>query len=108
MAKNDIVPKALDGEVLPPAKWRLQGFDTFNEFEGDDAFYDIPGEYDTEAEVRAAAERQYEELKKTQPDHGLRDTLYIIDPNGNRSRFWPADTPDWVRAANEDMRRAGF
>ncbi len=101
---NKIVPKAHDGEVLPPAKWRLRGYDTF---EGGDAFYDIPGEYDTQDEALAAAQRYSDELKESQ-DLELRDQIFIIGPNGKVSRFWPADTPEWVFAAYADRRRAGL
>ncbi|OGC89079.1 hypothetical protein A3D70_01665 [Candidatus Adlerbacteria bacterium RIFCSPHIGHO2_02_FULL_54_18] len=90
---NQIAKKVLEGEVLPPAKWRIEGYDTFEG--GEDAFYPLDGEYDTEAEVRAAAQRQLDRLEKEQPsessggqgDLGIQDQVFIVDPEGRRMRF---------------------
>lgn len=72
-------------------KWTLRGLDTF---EGPNAFYDIEGEYDTEEEVRAAAQAHLRRLEQDQPSSssggqfrgGIQDRVYIISPSGARQR----------------------
>jgi hypothetical protein len=73
-------------------KWTLQGYDTFEG--GSDAYYRLDGEYGSEAEARAAAGKQLEELEKSQPsetsggqDGGIQDQVYIVSPEGKRTRF---------------------
>lgn len=72
------------------AKWRLKGLDTF---EGE--YYDIPGEYDSQAEVEKAARDKLNELEKTQPAAtsggqgfgGIQDRVFIVTPEGGMRRF---------------------
>lgn len=73
--------------------WKLEGYDTFEG--GPDAFYPLDGEFATEAEARDAARARLAELEKTQPSatsggqsqFGIQDQVFIVAPNGRRTRF---------------------
>ena len=74
----------------PSKKWTLEGYDTF---EG--SSYDLPGEFDSEAEAEKAARAKLNELEKWQPSsssggqgfEGIQDRVYIVSPDGRRRRF---------------------
>lgn len=74
-------------------KWTLQGYDTFEG--GRDAYYPIPGKYDSESAVIEAARTKLKELEKTQPSSSsggqgvldIQDHIYIVDPQGNKQRI---------------------
>ncbi len=75
-------------------KWRLAGYDSFEG--GPDAFYALDGEYDSRAAAEGAALARLVELEDTQPSEssggqgmcGIQDQVFIIDPDGNRTRFF--------------------
>ncbi len=71
------------------AKWCLKGYDTF---EGE--WYDIDGEYDTEAEAKKAARERLKELERTQPTAtsggqygGIQDRVFVVHSNGTVERI---------------------
>ncbi len=74
-------------------KWWLEGYDTFEG--GPDAFYPLGGEYDLEVAAIKAARAALRELEKTQPSSssggqdtfGIQDRVYIVSPDGKRTRF---------------------
>lgn len=71
-----------------PGKWRIEGFDTFEGEGNPDAFYPIPGEYDTKEEAEEAARKRVAENHKDNPGAGeIQDMVYIIDPDGDREFF---------------------
>lgn len=75
-------------------KWRLQGYDTFEE-----EFYPIEGEHDTEEQAMAAAEARLVELEETQPSEhsggqgkfGIQDRVYVVRPDGTRYQYVQGD-----------------
>ena len=70
-------------------KWKLEGYDTFSS-----ESYSLDGEYNSEAEARAAAKKRLAHLEKTQPSSesggqgfcGIQDRVYIVAPDGTKSR----------------------
>ena len=77
-------------------KWRLEGYDTFEG--GEDAFYPLAGEYESEEQAKVAARACLADLERTQPSHssggqgfggfgGIQDSVYIVGPDGKRQRF---------------------
>ena len=70
--------------------WTLEGYDTFS---GEP--YDLPGEFNTEAEAQVAAQKRLVELEETQPSaesggqssHGIQDRVFIVRPDGTKYRF---------------------
>lgn len=61
-------------------KWRIRGYDTF---EG--AYYDLDGEWDTEAEAREAGQKALEHVETIQPGviaGDIQDRVYLIHPDG--------------------------
>lgn len=75
-------------------KWTLLGYDTF-EGGGEEAFYPLPGKYDTEELAIAAARDRLAVLEETQPTEesggqepdGIQDWVYIVRPDGSKYRF---------------------
>jgi hypothetical protein len=64
-------------------KWSLIGWDTFA-----DEYYPVPGEYNSEAEVRDAALKKLEDLDQVQADAGdLQDRVFVMRPNGTLYRY---------------------
>ena len=82
----------------PPKKpkhpWKLMGYDAFEDA-GEESFYPLDGEYVSETDAHEAAKRRLAELEQTQPAassggqayRGIQDRVYIVDPDGNRTRF---------------------
>ncbi len=74
-------------------KWSLNGYDTFEE--GPEAFYTLPGEWDTEKEAREAAKKRLQELEISQPSSssggqgfsGIQDQVFIVRPDDSMYRF---------------------
>lgn len=69
-------------------KWKLEGYDTFS-----DEPYALSGEYGSQEEAEAAAEKRLEELEETQPSEssggqdGIQDGVYVIKPDGSKYLF---------------------
>ena len=71
-------------------KWMLQGWDAFEE-----ECYSIPGDYGSLTDAELAAKARLEELEKTQPsetsggqnENGIQDHVFIIHPDGRKTRF---------------------
>jgi hypothetical protein len=76
---------------MKPAKWSLEGYDTFEG--GSDGFYPLDGKYDDELAAQAAARSRMAELEKTQPSSssggqgGIQDQVFIVRPDGSKYRF---------------------
>ena len=74
------------------AKWKLKGYDTFEE--GPDAFYPLDGEFDTEEGAKQEAGNRLKELEASQPSSssggqaGIQDQIYVIRPDGTSYRFF--------------------
>lgn len=74
-------------------KWRLEGYDTFEG--GEDAFYPLTSEYESEEQAKVAARARLLELERTQPSDssggqtpdGIQDRVYIVSPDGKRRLF---------------------
>jgi hypothetical protein len=79
--------------ALRSSKWTLKGYDTFEG--GDDAWYSLPGEFDTEPQAVAAAQERLKELEESQPaassggqrEGGIQDQVYIVSPEGRLRRI---------------------
>jgi hypothetical protein len=86
-------------------KWKIEGYDSF---EGGDAFYPLPGEFDTEAHAVRAANTRLAELEIEQPSassggqSGIQDYVYIVRPDGTKYRHFPRV----VIVANADLGRS--
>ncbi len=71
-------------------KWRLEGYDTFEEEP-----YPLDGEYESQQDAEYAAEARLAELEANQPSessggqgrHGIQDRVFIIRPNGSKYRY---------------------
>ena len=69
-------------------KWTLIGYDTF-----DFASYPLAGEYDSEAEAIAAAQRELADIERTQPtassggQDGIQDQVFVVAPDGTSQRI---------------------
>ena len=70
--------------------WKLIGFDTF---EGE--WYELDGEYASEAEAETAAKARLVKLEKDQPTAssggqygGIQDRVFIESPDGKRRRIY--------------------
>lgn len=70
-------------------KWKIEGYDTF-----DASSYPLAGEYDSEDDAKQAARNRLSELETNQPSStsggqsGIQDRVYIVNPNGNKYRFF--------------------
>ena len=79
--------------IGPISKWTIKGYDTFEG--GEEAWYKLPGEFDTEAEAVEAAKKRLEELEKSQPAAesggqemgGIQDQVYVVSPDGEMRRI---------------------
>ena len=70
-------------------KWTLVGWDTFA-----DEYYPLPGEYNSEAEVRDAALKTLEHLDRVQADAGdLQDRVLVMRSNGTLYRYLREGSP---------------
>lgn len=75
-------------------KWHIEGYDTFEG--GPDAFYSLPGDFNTVCEAENAAKERLEELEKTQPSkssggqgmNGIQDRVYVVRPDGSKYRYF--------------------
>jgi hypothetical protein len=82
-----------EGSSSVTGKWGLMGHDTFQG--GPDAFYPLPGEFDTEVEAQEGARRRLAELEIEQPSSssggqaatGIQDRVYVVRPDGTIYRF---------------------
>jgi hypothetical protein len=89
----------VSAELKPSAgRWKLEGYDTFaNEHYPLNKSVGHPvDDYATRAEAEIAAEKQLEELEKTQPTLesggqtplGIQDRVLIVAPDGGRYRYF--------------------
>jgi DNA-directed RNA polymerase subunit RPC12/RpoP len=71
-------------------KWKLKGYDTFEE-----KYYNLPGEHNNKEEAEKAAQSYLQELESTQPSatsggqSGIQDQVYIVSPEGEERRVRP-------------------
>ena len=71
-------------------KWRLEGWDAFAGHS-----YPLPGAYSSEQKALRAARAQLSKIERQQPGEssggqdGIQDQVYIISPNGKRTRVYP-------------------
>ena len=70
--------------------WKLEGFDTFEE-----ESYPIKGSFSNRKAAIRAAKKRLKKLGKNQSSQqsggqpGIQDHVYIIEPDGLRTRVWP-------------------
>jgi len=74
------MPESGSGE-----KWRLKGYDAFDEREC--SFYPLPGEWESEERVREAAKTQLETFQKSELPAELQDQVFIVKPDGDNYRY---------------------
>ena len=73
--------------------WSVEGYDTFEG--GSEAFYTVSSHHETLAQAETSAKKFLEELEATQPREssggqsreGIQDRVYIVHPNGHKTRF---------------------
>lgn len=70
-----------------PLVWGVDGFDTFEDYKGEEAFYEIKSGLSSLSEAMTIARQHHQKLVKSQ-EGNLRDKIFIVQPDSSRVLFY--------------------